>query len=398
MDSALYWIWLQSIFGYGTTRSETVLKAFPSPAKLFEASADGPKEKHLFTARELELLDRRDLEWAQEVAADCTRRGIAVLTPEDPNYPQALHNIYSKPSALYVTGDISCLSGRLAIAMVGARHCTTYGKQAADRLARELVSCGAAVVSGLAQGIDTISHTGALKGGGKTVAVLGCGHDQDYPVSNRTLRRLIEQHGAVVSEYPPGTKPLSRNFPIRNRIISGLSAGIVVVEGARRSGSLITAGHALAQGRDVFAVPGSIFSESSTGPHWLIRQGAIPVTCTRDILEEYLHLSLDTINTGAVENLPLNAWEAPEKQTESMIDIVGKNTAAVPCKRQAPPSFLTDKQRTVYAAVGNDPQNVDSLTVQSGLEVREVLSALTQLEIYGLIKALPGRRYTIYPE
>jgi len=262
----------------------------------------------------------------------------------------------------------------------------------------------------MAAGIDTVAHTGALKGNGKTVAVLGCGVDVTYPPQNETLKDLIAQNGAVVSEFPPGTQPDGPNFPIRNRIISGLSQGVVVVEGRRRSGSLITAGHALAQGRDVFAVPGSVFDVGSVGPHWLIAQGAIPVTCTRDILEEYLSVYPDTIDTKTMQelNLPRNVKTQAEPTEQRAVLKPEKAATAVevsenkpfPTAAEKPPAplFLSELQRGLYELMEADPQSVDLLTQKMGQPVHKILSALTQLEVYGLVQALPGHNYVYSKE
>ena len=243
------------------------------------------------------------------------------------------------------------------------------------------------IVSGLARGIDTISHTATLKAGGRTVAVLGCGLDMTYPPENRQLGELILRYGgALVSEYPPGTPPLPRHFPTRNRIISGLSCGIVVVEGNRHSGSLITAGHAFTQNRDVFAVPGSIFSEPSSGPNYLLRQGAIPVDGVESILEEFRHLIRP--EEPAPEKNPSLFEELEQK---------GYNEERKPQPlRKAPPGYLTETQQKVYRALaGGGERTADEIVQECGLPLPAALSALTQLEIFGLAKLHPGKRFSL---
>jgi len=401
MSDLAYWIWLQQALGYGSSRTEQLLSAFEgSPRRVYEADWSGLQSKGMLTHKQLEGLRGYSLAQAEQVIKDCAEIGCRALTPDMEEYPTSLRQVYGRPLVLYVLGDLGCLEGRLAIGMVGTRRCSEYGRRVADLLSRELAACGAVVVSGMAAGIDTVAHTGALKGGGKTVAVLGCGVDIAYPTQNDTLKELIAQNGAVVSEFPPKTQPNSPNFPIRNRIISGLSQGVVVVEGRRRSGSLITAGHALAQNRDVFAVPGSVFETGSVGPHWLIAQGAIPVTCTRDILEEYLTVYPDTIDTKTVEELAMPRAARPAQDPAPMPE----KTAPKPPKQEQPvavaeaqkppaPLFLSDMQRRVYDLVEAEPQSVDLLTQRSGEPVHKVLSALTQLEVYGLVDALPGHNY-----
>ena len=401
MSDLAYWIWFQQALGYGSSRTEQLLNAFDGSAQaVYQADWSSLQQKGLLTRKQLESMNGFRLEQAQAIIDNCARIGCRAIAANSAEYPEALRETYGHPLVLYVLGDLSCLNGRLAIGMVGTRRSSEYGRRVADLLSRELAACGAVVVSGMAAGIDTVAHTGALKGNGKTVAVLGCGVDVTYPPQNETLKDLIAQNGAVVSEFPPGTQPDGPNFPIRNRIISGLSQGVVVVEGRRRSGSLITAGHALAQGRDVFAVPGSVFDVGSVGPHWLIAQGAIPVTCTRDILEEYLTVYPDTIDTKTVEELAMPRAARPAQDPAPMPE----KTAPKPPKQEQPvavaeaqkppaPLFLSDMQRRVYDLVEAEPQSVDLLTQRSGEPVHKVLSALTQLEVYGLVDALPGHNY-----
>jgi len=401
MTNLVYWIWLQQALGYGSSRTEQLLNAFDHSAQaVYEADWNGLQAKGLLSRKQLEAMRGFHLEQAQTIVENCASVGCRAIAANSAEYPAALRQTYGHPLVLYVLGDLGCLNGRLAIGMVGTRRSSEYGRRVADLLSRELAACGAVVVSGMAAGIDTVAHTGALKGGGKTVAVLGCGVDVTYPPQNETLKGLIAQNGAVVSEFPPGTQPDGPNFPIRNRIISGLSQGLVVVEGRRRSGSLITAGHALAQGRDVFAVPGSVFDVGSVGPHWLIAQGAIPVTCTRDILEEYLSVYPDTIDTNTMQELgrPRAADTQPvsevaaEPVRPAKTEITPPKAASQPVKPPAP-LFLSELQRSLYELMEAQPQSVDALTQKLGQPVHKVLSALTQLEVYGLVESLPGHNY-----
>ncbi len=401
MSDLVYWIWLQQALGYGSSRTDQLLSHFDRSAQaIYQADWNHLLSIGMLTRKQLEGLRSFKLEQAQSIVENCARVGCRAIAANHPEYPEALRQTYGHPLVLYVLGDLNCLNGRLAIGMVGTRRSSEYGRRVADLLSRELAACGAVVVSGMAAGIDTVAHTGALKGGGKTVAVLGCGVDIAYPPQNDTLKQLIAQNGAVISEFPPGTQPDGPNFPIRNRIISGLSQGTVVVEGRRRSGSLITAGHALAQNRDVFAVPGSVFDTGSVGPHWLIAQGAIPVTCTRDILEEYLSVYPDTIDTKTMQELgrPREAASQPPtpSQPSAKPEKPAKPAAAKPPVQQTKPPaplFLSELQRSIYELMEAEPQSVDLLTQKSGHPVHKVLSALTQLEVYGLVESLPGHNY-----
>ena len=377
MGDLIYWIWLQQALGYGSSRTEQLLNAFDGSAQaVYQADWSSLQQKGLLTRKQLESMNGFRLEQAQTIIDNCARIGCRAIASNSAEYPEVLRETYGHPLVLYVLGDLSCLNGRLAIGMVGTRRSSEYGRRVADLLSRELAACGAVVVSGMAAGIDTVAHTGALKGNGKTVAVLGCGVDVTYPPQNETLKDLIAQNGAVVSEFPPGTQPDGPNFPIRNRIISGLSQGVVVVEGRRRSGSLITAGHALAQGRDVFAVPGSVFDVGSVGPHWLIAQGAIPVTCTRDILEEYLSVYPDTIDTKTMQELnqPRNVKTQAEPTEQHVVPKPEKAATAVEASENKPistaaekppaPLFLSELQRGLYELMEAEPQSADAILCQ----------------------------------
>ena len=291
MEERLAWIRFQQLFGSGSTRSRKILDRFGHPSAFFAQAGKRPDRMGLTQGETERFATAGSEETAQKILDRCAAIGCGVLIPEDPDYPQRLREIYNYPAALYLRGSLAGLDESLAIGMVGTRNCTDYGRQAARLIAGELAEKGAVIVSGMARGIDTVSHEATLRAGGRTIAVLGCGIDVVYPPENARLEELILSHGgAVVSEYPPGTKPFPRHFPIRNRIISGLSNGIVVVEGTRHSGSLITAGHAFVQNREVFAVPGSIFSGVSEGPNYLLRQSAKAVDSVESILEEYQFL------------------------------------------------------------------------------------------------------------
>ncbi len=279
---------------------------------------------------------------------------VEEVRPEAPGYPPALRTIPDPPARLYVRGRLR-EEDRLAVAVVGARRASPYGVAVARRLASDLARCGVTVVSGLARGIDAAAHEGALEAGGRTVAVLGCGPDVVYPPEHARLMAKIIASGAVLSEHPPGTPPLRHHFPRRNRLISGLSLGVVVVEGRADSGALITADCALEQGREVFAVPGPVTSPTSALPHRLVQQGAKLVRGVEDILEE-LRLPVRVPPPGAT-------------------------------------SQLAGAEEAVYARLTLDPQHLDAVALQCGLPVAEVSRALVALELRGLVRALPGLRY-----
>ncbi|GFN23867.1 DNA-processing protein DprA [Thermanaeromonas sp. C210] len=307
------------------------------------------------------LLDWRSKVRPAELWDNLTGSGVGVLLFSDPVYPQELKNIYNPPPVLYYRGSLDFLEN-LKVAVVGTRRATAYGLKVAQALARELAEQGVSVVSGLAVGIDAAAHRGALQGKGKTIAVLGCGVDVIYPRQNTSLFQQIAREGLILSELPPGTPPERHHFPARNRIISGLCPGTVVVEAGERSGALITADFALEQGRDVFAVPGPITSLQSKGTLNLIKQGAKLVTGVEDILEEYF-----------------SDYGPP----------------ALPERRERTGGFkLSPTEEKVLAALGDVPAAVEELVAAVGLPAREINVALTFLELQGLVTRMPGGLYS----
>lgn len=388
MDNLTAWLLFQQAFGFGTSRGQKVLDRLGHPAGFF--SLPLPEQQELL---QLTLAERRRMQEitprrVEAIQKTCENLRCTILTPEHPQYPQRLGHIYAPPAVLYARGSLEGLDDTLCIAMVGTRRCTDYGRQAAARLAGELAQAGVTIISGMALGIDTVCHQAALVASGRTVAVWGTGIDQVYPTSNSALAEsILEFDGALLTEFPPGSGPMPFHFPIRNRIVSGLSQGTVVVEGTQRSGSLITAGHALTQDRDVFAVPGDIFSPMSQAPNWLISEGATMVRDVQDILDQYRHLIAKKPPTSA-------------KKIRYTPDKPSPEGHAVPKKEQAALAQtkldlgLTDVQNQLYQLLDGSPQTSDQLVKDSGLGVGMVLATLTQLEIFGLVQVHPGRRFS----
>ncbi|MCR4430162.1 MAG: DNA-processing protein DprA [Tepidanaerobacteraceae bacterium] len=285
------------------------------------------------------------------------KAGAIIVTVLDIDYPVLLSQIYDPPPVLYVLGDPAILKYN-AVAIVGTRKASSYGKKVAEIFAKDLASMEINVVSGMARGIDSYAHKGAIDAGGPTTAVLGCGIDIVYPPENINIMKNIVQCGCIITSFPMGTRPLSNNFPARNRIISGLSLGTLVVEAAEKSGSLITADFALEQGREVFAIPGSIMSPYSRGAHRLIKQGAKLVEDVNDILDE-LHLKNTIIHK-----------RAPTENTFG--------------------ASLNDDEKTVLNLLDFHPVHIEQLLVQSEKTSGEINSIITRLELKGLISSLPG--------
>ncbi|HYA36777.1 MAG TPA: DNA-processing protein DprA [Candidatus Methylomirabilis sp.] len=352
------WLSLQRLPGVGNRTRLDLLENFESVENIFSASS-GLLEKVLAGKPEAirAILDGPDEPALQTELAWLREPGHHLLTWSDPDYPPLLREIPDPPSMFFVLGERAVLSGP-QIAIVGSRNPTPMGRENAHAFAKSLAGAGLTVTSGLALGIDGAAHRGALEGGGTTVAVAGTGLDRVYPARHRELAHEIVRRGALVSEYPLGTPPLPENFPVRNRFISGLSLGTVVVEAALQSGSLITARLATEQGREVFAIPGSIHSPQARGCHALIRQGAKLVETAQDILEEL----------GPLASLTRRA--TPENST---------------VVRPLDPSMSA-----LLEHIGHDPVTVDMLIERSGLTPDAVSSMLLQMELNGLVSSCPG--------
>jgi len=291
------------------------------------------------------------------------KSGVKVIPHNSPEYPRNLQEIYDPPLVLYVRGELAP-ADVLAVAVIGARRCSHYGRGQAERIAGALGRIGVTVVSGLAQGIDTAAHNGALKGGGRTLAVLGNGLCDIYPKQNQKLAEKIAENGAVISEFPMRTRVDARHFPQRNRVISGLSLGVMVVEASRRSGTLITAQWALEQGREVFALPGRVDSPTSFGTHELIQKGAKLVTGPDDVLEELGPLA-DLVETGD-----------------------GKEPVSDPRALT-----LNSREKEIYQVLSHEPMHLDEIARSTGLPVSVVMSTLTILEIKRLVRQLSGKNF-----
>lgn len=362
-----YWIWLGSLVKIAPKKRIELLEYFKDPQAIFEAQEEKLMSFPFITAGVLEqLLNRKIRSELDEVLERLYRLGISVTTIHDEIYPGYLKNIYDPPVVLYYKGSI--MADERYIAVVGARKATNYGLSMAERISYELAEYNFNVISGMARGIDTFAHKGALDAGGRTTAVLGCGLDIIYPVENRKLMERIFESGAVISEYLPGTQPLHYNFPARNRIISGVSLGVVVIEAGEKSGSLITADFALEQGREVFAVPGNINSANSTGTNRLIKEGAKMVTGIVDILEELILMD-DGCNNKNLEY----------KNNKSKYIFKG----------------LEIDERRLVECLQVEPLHIDRLSQRCGLDMGMVNSILVLLELKGIVEQLPGKIFKL---
>lgn len=401
MDQRVYWIWLQEAIGIGSPLSNRLLARFHSPDKIYAANADAYKALGLRSSQCKGLCDK-SLQRANWLLQKTLAMGCWVLTPDDRYFPEGLRNIDAIPPVLYGRGEMPNLELAPAIAMVGTRHCTKSGIDCAGFLAQGVAKGGAVVVSGGAVGIDAACHAGALQAGGITIAVQACGLDVNYPTQTETLRRQILQHrGAILTEYPFGVRVDKHHFRPRNRLISGMCVGTCVVEAPHRSGALITANHAREQGKDVFAVPGSIFSLHSAGCNRLIRQGAILVNDGADLLSEYesrFGQVLDIEAAKSVTFTPQKTEANVQPKSKSKATPVPKTAPVIssaPVEKQPLPAGATDKAKAMYARMTATPQATDDLAAALDWNTAAVLTALTELEIYGVVQSHPGKLYSI---
>lgn len=353
---------LNMIEGLGPVKVRALIDVLGSPSALFDPDVSdlrmvkgfGSKLSKQVLARRYEVDIEGELRRAKEL-------GVRILTSLDDEYPESLKTIYDPPLVLYVRGEILA-QDRHALAMIGSRKCTHYGLNVTDRLAYQLAQTGFTVVSGLARGIDSAAHEGALKAGGRTIAVLGSAMDELYPPENAELADAIAKSGAVISEYPFGRQADRQTFPYRNRIVSGLSMGVIVVESGAKSGSLHTADAAVEQGRSVFAVPGRVDSPASKGTNRLIKNGAKLVDNVDDILEEFELL------------IPPEAVDRPGEQLAARPDVP-----------------LSEEEQTLVTLLWNEGMDVDSLARTTGLPSAKVSALLIGLEMKRVVNMLPGR-------
>ncbi len=385
MAALKYWIWLTTVPGL-TNRSRLQLLAhFSSPEDVYYADVEEALTAGLSREQADRLADR-SLERAETILADCAKKELFVLTMDDAAYPARLRNIFDPPVLLYGKGAMPLFDEEAAMAVVGTRAATPYGIHSAEELSYGMARGGALIVSGMAKGIDASAHRGALRAGGFTAAVLGCGADVAYPESNRRLYEDIAATGVILSEYAPGTTPEGWRFPARNRIISGLSVATLVVEAPERSGALITARTALDQGRDVFAVPGPIDAAESRGCNQLIQSGAGLVAQAWDLLSEYEYRFPHKLRpTG--EKMP----EPPEEAAEVVPGTAEKVEALPVLTREQLRGLTEDQLRVMRALYADRPMLTDELAEETQIPVRRVLASLTVLEIDGFVRQSGAR-------
>ena len=414
----VHWVWLANRPGLSDWLRWQILQQYGDPEAVYYA--EDYRDVEDLTEEGLKALQDKSLHSSEKILESCMAQRISILTIGDALYSARLKNIPDPPLVLYYKGQVPDLDSTAAIGVVGTRRASLYGLSVAKRMGSQLGKQGGILISGMAKGIDAQAMSGALESGGTVVGVLGCGPDQIYPLSNRRLFEDTEKFGCILSEFPPGTPPLAHNFPKRNRIISGLSCGVLVVEAPRKSGAMITARLAADQGRDVFVVPANIGVETSEGSNSLLRDGAIAVTCGWDVLSEYEytyggklreHPEKLVLDPGAAEDRPLaeTGEEEPEKpassreEPEKPSENGAKPEEKAIDKETSPPyidingilSKCTPRQQALLLVLQKGECLVDTLIEQTGQSTQEVLSSLTLLEIRGIIRRLPGRRVSL---
>ena len=389
MSSLKYWVWLSEVEGVGPVTAARLIGKFKTVDMVYLAEAHSYTDVEGITAFEIKQLMKKDLGKANRILASCDETGCRVITQQDADYPEYLKNIYDPPVVLYVKGTLPRVDEDPVISVVGTRNCTPYGLTAAESIGYKLSKHGFIVATGLARGIDSAATLGALRGGNPVIGVIGTGIDVIYPPENRSLYEDVAGNGAIISEYPPGTQPAKLNFPMRNRILSGLSDGVTVIEAPRSSGALITAGRALEEGRDIFVLPGNVDAVTCEGSNALMRNSvATPIISANDIIKHYMDrypgkilrieegddYFLDDIDTGIIKKVIDN---------DSKVDYIDNG------KKHWTPDKIIAKldgdEKLVAETLGTRTLHVDEITIRSGLQTQQVLTALTMLEISGFV-------------
>ena len=406
----LHWIWLATRAGLGDRGRMLLLQRFADAEDVYFAETGEYARVEGLSPEAISSLQEKSLAEAEQILADCQRENIRILTWQDALYPKRLKNIADPPVVLYYKGTLPQVDALPCIAVVGTRGASAYGMSTAKRMGYQIAACGGITVSGVAFGIDAMAMRGALSAGAPVIGVLGCGADVVYPASNRALYADTQRQGCLLTEFPPGTPPIGWNFPRRNRIISGLSCGVLVVEAPEKSGALITARQAADQGRDVFVVTGNIDVPSCKGSNALLRDGAIAVSSGWDVISEYQDRfpgkitenrtdSRQTAYPDELEEQPLQVAQTPKvPEKKHRKSIFGKkkeidNTPSSPyIDADKPRPALSADEETLLSFIGADGALVDDVISDAGLPAGQVLAMLTMLEVKGVVARLPGKR------
>ena len=400
-----YWVWLSQVLGAGYNDIDLIFSKIENPKEIYQfGQKNGFNKLNFLPEYIINKMHSTKIDDAKKIIEKCEKNNYEIITIKDGIYPNRLKNIYASPLLLYINGQIKGIDDILTIAIIGTRKCSEYAKKATQFFAKNLTLNGVAIISGMAVGIDGISLEESLNNGGSVISVLGCGLDVDYPTKNLKLKKLIEksQGSCIISEYPPGTAPFSYNFPVRNRIISGLSVGVLVVEAGNRSGALITAKLAIEQGKDVYGVPNNIFFTNNVGTMKLLKDGAIIVTDPEDIISQYrwqyklsnmsLHNKND-INLKYDENkenfLNINLLKDNKKIKNDNFNLSINKTEDIDY-------HLDGLINDIYFLLKKEgPKSADNISEKLNISINEVLINITKLELKGLIKTYPGMKYGV---
>ena len=380
MDTIVFLMWLHLKQSLSPAKAAFLLKELGTPEKVYQADKNKYAELGITNSVMLRDLMDKSLSNAKQEVHKAAKLSMTLLGYGTKNYPSILYELPDPPLILYVWGDPKVLHNRNAFCMVGARHSTVYGMSAALGVSEQLARCGMVIVSGVAMGIDSAAHRGAVRGGGKTIGIMGCGLNVAYPSENADVRRAIIENGALISEFPLDTPPLPSNFPIRNRLLSGFSLGVAVMEAGERSGALITAKYAAEQGRDVFALPGNISNPMSAGTNRLIQDGASLLLSADAILAEYImrypsYFALDEIIEEKKQEDNEEKWK---EETEALKE-PGNNP----------------QEKRLLQALRKEALHPNEISRLLEMPIQEVQSLITMLQIKGKIKEHPGNRFSV---
>ena len=398
-ENLRYWLWLQKALGEGAYIKH-ILEDFSSVKALYDANIIEWKMSPNLTQKQINKLETTDINSVDEIIYACQNNNWQIIDYEDEKYPQRLREIYNPPCVLYVDGELPDIDSLVTIAVVGTRKASEYAVKATHLMSRGITECGAVVVSGGALGVDTYAHKGALAAGGKTIAVLGCGLGASYLSENKQLRDEIKKNGALVTAYPPFTRASRTTFPKRNRIISGLSLGVLVVEAGVKSGSLITANFANEQGRDVFAIPASVLSEDFAGTNKLIDDGAMVATNPAHIISVYAQ-RFDTVDLSKARTMSQLMADDKDKsanvepyEDKLSFDNLEKGREKR-LNREDKARSLNADMKAVYNSLSEQFVHIDNIIEKTGMTPAKVSSALIQLEVLDLVQSATGKRFKL---
>ena len=391
-----YWLWLQSALGEGANIRE-LIDEFGSAKEIYNSNILEWRMSPNLTSKQINRLEETNINSVDEIIYNCQNNNWQIIDFEDSKYPKRLKSLINPPAVLYVDGELPDIDSLAVIGVVGTRRASDYSIRVTHIMSRGVCDAGGVVVSGGALGVDTAAHKGAIMAGGKTVAVLGCGLGAGYLNQNKSLRDTIKHNGALVTEYPPFTPAGKYTFPLRNRIISGLSVGVLVVEAGVKSGSLITANYALEQGRDVFTIPASVLSLDFAGTNKLIEDGAMIANKPINLVQPYAE-RFDTLDLSKIKTLDeyicdysdksANAPEVVEPDFDTSND---EREKRLDLEKES--NSLTGDLKLVYDCLDNSFSHIDLILEKTGVKPSSVISALTQLEIMGLAQSTSGKRY-----